>query len=245
MRNRSQPPKPKGAKPEPERTSASPTLFGESAPRAMRYICVEGPIGVGKTALAELLAKRLDARLVKEVVEENPFLDRFYGDMRNYALHTQLFFLVARHKQQCELAQPDLFHENVVCDYVFDKDSIFAHLNLNEHELALYDSIYKLVAGEVPKPSIVVYLQARADVLLARIRQRARKFEAAIDPQYLEELADAYNHYFMHYEAAPVLIVNTERLDFVASREDFEDLFRAIEETTTGRRFYSPRGKGR
>lgn len=245
MRNRSQPAKLKGTRPESDLPMGAPSLFGESASQTMRYICVEGPIGVGKTALAELLAKRLDAKLVKEVVEENPFLDRFYGDMRNYALHTQLFFLVARHKQQCELAQPDLFHENVVCDYLFDKDRIFAHLNLNEHELALYDSIYKLVAGEVPKPSIVVYLQARADVLLARIRQRARKFEAAIDPEYLAELADAYNHYFMHYEAAPVLIVNTERLDFVASREDFEDLFRAIEETTAGRRFYSPRGKGR
>ena len=245
MRNRSQPAKLKGTRPESDLPMGAPSLFGESASQTMRYICVEGPIGVGKTALAELLAKRLDAKLVKEVVEENPFLDRFYGDMRNYALHTQLFFLVARHKQQCELAQPDLFHENVVCDYLFDKDRIFAHLNLNEHELALYDSIYKLVAGEVPKPSIVVYLQARADVLLARIRQRARKSEAAIDPEYLAELADAYNHYFMHYEAAPVLIVNTERLDFVASREDFEDLFRAIEETTAGRRFYSPRGKGR
>ena len=245
MRNRSQPAKLKGTRPESDLPMGAPSLFGESVSQTMRYICVEGPIGVGKTALAELLAKRLDAKLVKEVVEENPFLDRFYGDMRNYALHTQLFFLVARHKQQCELAQPDLFHENVVCDYLYDKDRIFAHLNLNEHELALYDSIYKLVAGEVPKPSIVVYLQARADVLLARIRQRARKFEAAIDPEYLAELADAYNHYFMHYEAAPVLIVNTERLDFVASREDFEDLFRAIEETTAGRRFYSPRGKGR
>ena len=200
---------------------------------------------MGKTALAERLAKRLDAKLVKEAVEENPFLDKFYGDMRNYALQTQLFFLLARHKQQRELQQPDMFHETVVCDYLLDKDRIFAHLNLTEHELALYDNIYRFVAEEIPKPDIVVYLQARVEVLIARIRQRARKFEAAIDPQYLAELTDAYNHYFMHYEAAPVLIVNTERLDFVASREDFEDLFRAIEETSAGRRFYSPRGKGR
>ena len=193
---------------------------------------------MGKTALAERLAQRLDAKLVKESVEENPFLDKFYGDMRNYALQTQLFFLLARHKQQRELLQPDMFHETVVCDYLLD-------LNLTEHELALYDNIYKFVAEEIPKPNIVIYLQARVEVLLARIRQRARKFEAAIDPQYLGELTDAYNHYFVHYEAAPVLIVNTERLDFVANREDFEDLFRAIEETTAGRRFYSPRGKGR
>ena len=211
----------------------------------MRYICVEGPIGVGKTALAERLAERLGARLVKEVVEENPFLDKFYGDMQNWALQTQLFFLLARHKQQRELLQPELFNETVVCDYLFDKDRVFAHLNLTEHELALYDRIYQFVAQEIPKPTVVVYLQARVEVLLARIKQRARQFEAAIDPEYIAELADAYNHFFMHYDEAPVLIVNTERLDFVASREDFEDLFRAIDETTAGRRFYSPRGKGR
>ncbi len=211
----------------------------------MRYICVEGPIGVGKTALAERLAERLRAKLVKELVEENPFLDKFYGDMRNYAFQTQLFFLLSRHKQQRDLLQPELFHDVVVSDYLFDKDRIFAHLNLSEHELALYDRIYKFVAEEIPKPDVVVYLQARVEVLLARIKQRARQFEAAIDPTYLAELADAYNHYFMHYEAAPLLIVNTERLDFVANREDFEELFRAIEDTTAGRRFYSPRGKGR
>jgi len=211
----------------------------------MRYICIEGPIGVGKTALAERLAERLGARLVKEVVEENPFLDKFYGDMQNWALQTQLFFLLARHKQQRELLQPELFNETVVCDYLFDKDRVFAHLNLTEHELALYDRIYQFVAQEIPKPTVVVYLQARVEVLLARIKQRARQFEAAIDPEYIAELADAYNHFFMHYDEAPVLIVNTERLDFVASREDFEDLFRAIDETTAGRRFYSPRGKGR
>jgi deoxyguanosine kinase len=211
----------------------------------MRYICIEGPIGVGKTALAERVARRLNARLVKEVVEENPFLEKFYGDMRNYAFQTQLFFLLARHKQQRDLLQPELFHDTVVCDYLFDKDRVFAHLNLTDHELALYDRIYGFVAQEIPKPTLVVYLQARVEVLLARIKQRARQYEAAIDPQYLEEVADAYNHYFMRYDQAPVLIVNTERLDFVASREDFEDLFRAMEETTTGRRFYTPRGKGR
>jgi deoxyguanosine kinase len=245
MRGRNQPSRLKGGRSGPELPLVAPSLFGESATQTMRYICVEGPIGVGKTALAELLAKRLDAKLIKEAVEENPFLDKFYGDMRNYALQTQLFFLLSRHKQQSELLQSELFNHTVVSDYLFDKDRVFAHLNLTEHELTLYDRIYQFVAEEIPRPSIVVYLQARAEVLLARIRQRARKFEAAIDPEYLAELADAYNHYFMHYEDAPVLIVNTERLDFVASREDFEDLFRAIEETTAGRRFYSPRGKGR
>lgn len=211
----------------------------------MRYICIEGPIGVGKTALAGLLAQRLEAKLVSEAAEENPFLEKFYRDMRNYAFQTQIFFLLSRHQQQRELLQPELFHHTMVSDYLFDKDRVFAHLNLTEHELALYDRIYEFLAPEIPKPNLVVYLQARVDVLLARIRQRARQFEANIAPEYLEELADAYNHFFMHYEAAPVLIVNTERLDFVTSREDFSELFRAMEETTAGRRFYSPRGQGR
>lgn len=211
----------------------------------MRYICIEGPIGVGKTALAGLLAQRLEAKLVSEAAEENPFLEKFYRDMRNYAFQTQIFFLLSRHQQQRELLQPELFHHTMVSDYLFDKDRVFAHLNLTEHELALYDRIYEFLAPEIPKPNLVVYLQARVDVLLARIRQRARQFEANIAPEYLEELADAYNHFFMHYETAPVLIVNTERLDFVTSREDFSELFRAMEETTAGRRFYSPRGQGR
>jgi len=211
----------------------------------MRYIAVEGPIGVGKTALAERLAQRLDAELVCEVVEENPFLDRFYSNMRDYAFQTQVFFLLARHKQQLALSQPGLFRQTVVSDYLFDKDRIFAYLNLTEHELALYERIYKYLVKEVPKPDVVVYLQARSDVLMARIKQRGRQFEAAMDPAYVESLANAYNHFFLHYDAAPLLIVNTERLDFVASREDFEDLFKAIETTTSGRRFYSPRGKGR
>ena len=211
----------------------------------LRYIAVEGPIGVGKTALAERLAKRLGARLVREVVEENPFLGRFYCDMRSLAFQTQLFFLLSRHKQQRDLAQPGLFEQAVVSDYLFDKDRVFAYLNLTEHELALYERIYEFLVKEIPRPDIVVYLQARTDVLLARIRQRGRDFEAAIDPAYLASLADAYNHFFMHYDATPLLIANTEKLDFVTNREDFEDLFKAIETTTSGRRFYSPRGKGR
>lgn len=211
----------------------------------MRYIAIEGPIGVGKTALARRLAERLRARLVLEDVEENPFLERFYSDMRSYAFQTQLFFLLSRHRQQREIGQSELFHEVIVSDYLFDKDRIFAYLNLTEHELVLYERIYEFVVKEIPKPDLIVYLQARTDMLLARIRQRGRPMEAAIDPDYLNSLADAYNHFFMHYEAAPLLIVNTERLDIVASRDDFEDLLRAIQSTTSGRRFYSPRGKQR
>ncbi len=211
----------------------------------MRHIAIEGVIGVGKTALAEMLAQRLSARLVREEVEENPFLDRFYQDMRGYAFQTQLFFLLSRHHQQQELRQPELFEETVVSDYAFDKDRVFAGLTLTEHELALYDRVYRLLARDVPTPDLIVYLQARTEVLLSRIRKRGRPFEAELDPKYLDELANAYNHFFMHYDRAPILIVNTERLDFVASKDDFDELFRAIGTTTTGRRFYSPRGKGR
>lgn len=210
----------------------------------MRHIAVEGVIGVGKTALAERLAERLGARLVREEVEENPFLDRFYQDMSVYAFQTQLFFLLSRHQQQQALRQPELFDEVVVSDYVFEKDRVFAAINLSEHELALYERIYALLARDMVRPDLIVYLQARTDVLLARIRQRGRPFESGIDPAYLDSLSNAYNHFFLHYEGSAVLIVNTERLDFVASQEDFEELFKAIQ-TTTGRRFYSPRGKGR
>jgi len=211
----------------------------------MRYIAVEGVIGVGKTALAERLSQRLKAKLVLEEVDENPFLDRFYQDVRGYAFQTQLFFLLSRHKQQESLRQPGLFEDCIISDYLFDKDRIFAGLNLTDHEYALYQRVYDLLAKDVAKPDLVVYLQARTEVLVNRIKQRARPYEQQIDPRYLEDLADAYNHFFMHYEAVPVLIVNTEQLDFVRNAEDFEDLFRAIETTTSGRRFYSPKGKGR
>jgi deoxyguanosine kinase len=211
----------------------------------MSYIAVEGVIGVGKTALAERLATRLNARLVLEQVGENPFIERFYQDIRAYAFQTQLFFLLSRHKQQQEIRQTGLFEQAVVSDYLFEKDRVFAALNLSEHEMSLYDKIYQLLVKDIVKPDVVVYLQARTDVVLSRIRQRGRPFEAAIESEYLDSLSDAYNHFFMHYDATPVLIVNTERLDFVTNNEDFEELFKAIQTTSSGRRFYSPRGKGR
>lgn len=219
----------------------------------LRYIAVEGPIGVGKTALAELLARRLSARLVREVVEENPFLEKFYRDIRSYAFQTQLFFLLSRHRQLREIFQTRMIlvegklvpEPAVVSDYLFDKDRIFATLNLNEPELALYYRIYDLVKGDIPKPDLVVYLQARVDVLLARIRQRGRSFEVNIEPEYLNNLSNLYNSFFLHYEDAPVLIVNTDRLNFVGNQDDFEELFRAIVEHERGRKFYSPRSQKR
>lgn len=216
--------------------------------RGLKYIAVEGPIGVGKTALAELLARRLQARLVREAIEENPFLEKFYRDSRSYAFQTQLFFLLTRHRQLRELSQAELVlvegalvPGGVMSDYLFDKDRIFATLNLTEHELALYYRIYDLLKGDIPKPDLVVYLQAQVEVLLARIRQRGRPFEANIDPEYVKSLANLYNSFFLHYEDAPVLIVNTDRLDFVGEEEDFEELFQAILNHRSGRKFYSPR----
>lgn len=219
--------------------------------KPLRYLAVEGPIGVGKSALAELLAKRMQARMVKEVVEENPFLEKFYRDMRGYAFQTQLFFLLSRHRQLQEIFQSGLMmvdgallpEQAVVSDYLFEKDRIFATLNLTEHELSLYYRIYELVKRDIPKPDLVVYLQAEVDVLLARIKLRGRSFELNIEPEYLASLANLYNSFFLHYEEAPVLIVNTDRLDFVANQEDFEELFKAIIEHGAGRKFYSPRSR--
>ncbi|MEO0086040.1 MAG: deoxynucleoside kinase [candidate division WOR-3 bacterium] len=210
----------------------------------MRYIAVEGPIGAGKTALAQLLAQRLEARLILESALENPFLERFYADMRGYAFQAQVFFLLARHKQQRELRQPDLFNANVVSDYFFEKDRIYAAYNLTDHELALYERLYQALVAEVTRPDLVVYLQAHVDVLMERIRARGQGWAVAIDHDYLAGLTDAYNHFFLRYDATPLLIVNTERLDIVTNRTEFEELFRAIETTRTGRRFYSPRSRG-
>lgn len=221
--------------------------------RQLRYIAVEGPIGVGKTALTELLARRLSARLVREAVEENPFLNKFYRDRRRYAFQTQIFFLLSRHRQLQEIFQGEMVLVNgtlvpqttVVSDYLFDKDRIFATLNLTEHELALYYRIYDLLKGDIPKPDLVVYLQAQLEVLLARIKQRGRGFEMEIDPEYLKNLSNFYNSFFLHFEETPVLIVNTDRLDFVGNQGDFEELFKAIMEHDSGRKFYSPRGRRR
>lgn len=209
-----------------------------------RYIVVEGVIGVGKTSLSRLLAERLQARLVLEEVEENPFLKDFYRDRARYAFQTQMHFLFSRYQQQRALRQTELFHERMVSDYLFQKDRIFASLNLTDRELALYERLVGWLELEVPKPDVVVYLQAGTDVLMERIGRRGRPFEREMERGYIEQLNQAYNHFFFHYAEVPLLVVNTNAIDFVNRPEDFEDLQRRILAHAQGTVYYTPIERG-
>ncbi len=206
------------------------------------YVAIEGVIGVGKTTLASLLSKKWGAHLKLEIVEENPFLADFYQDMRGHAFQTQLFFLLSRHRQQTELKQIDMFMERVVSDYVFAKDRIFANITLDDNELTLYKRLADLLEREVAKPDIVVYLQASLDVLMDRIRKRGREFERDMSREYIETLNEAYNYFFFHYKDTPLIVVNTNDIDFVDSTADFEELAREIEEHEKGTAYYVPIG---
>lgn len=188
----------------------------------LRYIVVEGPIGAGKTTLARRLGARLGAELLLEQPAENPFLAKFYQDMARYALPTQLFFLFQRARQVEPLAQTDLFSRPTVADFLLDKDPLFARLTLGGDELALYERIYASLAPRAPVPDLVVYLQARPEVLVERVKRRGAGFERGITDEYLALLAEGYAHYFHHYAAAPVLIVNSEKLNFVDRDADLD-----------------------
>jgi deoxyadenosine/deoxycytidine kinase len=208
-----------------------------------RLIAIEGPVGVGKTTLARLLAKRLEARTVFEEVENNPFLKEFYRDQRRFAFQTQMFFLLSRYQQQLELKQEDLFRQTTVCDYVFQKDRIFAYLTLNDEELALYDRIYALLDPRIPLPDLVVYLQARPNVLLDRIRGRNRDWERPVSFAYLERVAKAYNDYFFRYDKTPLLVINTSEIDIVEKEAHLEDVISAILRMRKGVQHYNPYGR--
>ncbi len=207
-----------------------------------RYIAIEGPIGVGKSSLAELLAQRLQAQAVLEVTEENPFLKGFYQDMRRYAFQTQLYFLLSRYRQQQELLQFDLFRQRLVCDYLFARDRIFAYITLDDNELALYEKLHLLLEPRVPRPELVIYLQADVETLYKRITVRGRAYEREIPKDYLEDLVEAYNHFFFHYTETPLLVINTNDIDFVKRKEDLEDLVKQIAEVKRGTRYYVPLG---
>ncbi|MBN2171091.1 MAG: deoxynucleoside kinase [Candidatus Krumholzibacteriota bacterium] len=204
------------------------------------YIVVEGVIGVGKTSLARLLAERLGARLSLEEVEENPFLKHFYADPARYAFQTQIFFLLSRFRQQTELLQGELFQRLLVSDYHFAKDRIFANITLGDEELALYDLVAGALAPRVPTPDLVIYLQASLETLLERIGRRGRPMERDLKPSYLETLTEAYNHFFFHYQGSPLLVVNTDRMDFVRRPEHLDDLVRRVLAPFTGTRYYVP-----
>jgi deoxyguanosine kinase len=208
-----------------------------------QYIAIEGPIGVGKSSLAQQLAARLDATAVLEETD-NPFLSDFYSGRAGAALQAQLFFLLNRHRQLIGLQQADLFSQATVCDYLFDKDKIFAYVNLDDNELFIYQRLYDLLAKDIPLPDLVIYLQAPTDILVRRLRDRSKDPERETfdpDPEYIRELNEAYQHFFFHYSATPLLVVETSQLDLPASDEAVDDLIRQIRSLNKGTRYYVPR----
>lgn len=206
----------------------------------LRYIAIEGVIGVGKTSLANLLAEQMSGKLVLENPEENPFLDMFYKDPRHYAFQTQLFFLLSRFKQQQELPEPDFFHPIIVADYLFAKDRIFAYINLSEAEIALYEKVMALMEVRIRKPDLVVYLQSSTERLMRNIRHRNRPYEKEISEDYLRTLNEAYNHFFFHYDETPILIVNATAIDYVGNPQHLEALIAEIQREEVGIRYYNP-----
>jgi len=220
---------------------AAPPLY--SASLDFHYIAVEGPLGAGKSALAERLAERLEATLVLED-PENPFLADFYADRPGAALQTQLFYLLNRHRQQTSLRQADLFSQHTVCDYLFDKDKIFAYMNLDDNELFIYQKLYDLLAQDIPTPDLVIYLQTPTETLTRRLRGRAQDPEAAAlvpDEAYVRELNEAYQHFFFHYTATSLLVVETSHVDLHTSEAALDDLLKQIRGMGRGTRYYVPR----
>ena len=207
--------------------------------RELRFIAIEGVIGAGKTSLTKVLANKLHAGTVFEEFEENPFLAKFYADRKKYAFHTQIYFLMSRYRKQREVAQIDLFNSRLITDYLFVKDRIFAEVNLSEDEFALYDKIYSILAVDVPRPDLVIYLQADPEMLYKRIRQRGRAYERDIEFEYIERLSEAYNTFFFHYNSSPMLIVNIKGFDFLANPRDLDLLYNEIQNLKEPRRVLS------
>lgn len=210
---------------------------------SFQYIAVEGAIGVGKTAVVERLTQRLEATALMEEWGQNPFLKAFYDGKPGAAFQSELFFVLSRHRQQQELVQRKLFTQTTISDYVFEKSRLFAYLNLEDSELLVYEKLYTLLSEGVPRPDLVVYLQAPTEVLARRIKQRGRPEELHLSEEYLAEVNRAYNHYFFHYTATPLLVVNTAEVDFVKHEDDLDDLVKQIRQMGKGTQYYVPLGR--
>ena len=206
----------------------------------MRYLSIEGVIGVGKTTLAEILTNRLQGQIVLERPEENPFLEDFYVDPKRFAFQTQLFFLLSRYRQQQELPEPDFFHSVLIADYLFAKDKIFAYINLSEAELLLYERLMEILEPRIRKPDLVIYLQSSTERLMKNIRLRSRPYERSMSEEYIRTLNEAYNQFFLNYKDTSLLIVNATRIDFVKNEEHLEALAEVIMRERTGTSFYNP-----
>jgi deoxyadenosine/deoxycytidine kinase len=213
-------------------------------PLGFHYVAVDGPIGVGKTTLVELLARRYEGVKILEDVD-NPFLPDFYQDRPGAAFQTELYFLLSRYKQQQEIAQRELFDKLLVADYTFQKNRIFAYLNLSDDELMLFDKLFALLEPQVPIPDLVIHLVADVGTCVERIRRRARSFEKAISEEYLSELIDAYNHYYHYYDRSPLLVVDTRHLNFPQRPEDFDELLHRLSRPIKGTEYFQPLGSGR
>ena len=204
------------------------------------YIAIEGPIGVGKTSLANLMSKELSARLVREEFDENPFLPDFYKDPERFAFQTQLFFLLQRYRQQQELRQVNMFQKLLVTDYMFVKDRLFASLNLGEKEMQLYDTVANLLERNIIKPDLVIYLQADTDTLMKNIALRGREMETDITYEYIDALSQVYTEYFFRYQDTPLVIINTNNIDFVHNEDDLKEVIKYIRQPVSGTKFFNP-----
>ena len=207
-----------------------------------RFIAVEGAIGAGKTSLVNLLEQQYSARVILEENDSNPFIAKFYDDQETYSFQTQIFFLLSRYNQYMELAQRDLFNSVVVIDYLFQRDKIFAQLNLEDHEYRLYEQIYNLISSKAPKPDLVIFLQANTKVLLERVSKRGRGYESFMDPDYLDSVNKAFNNFFFYYSDTPLLVINTNEIDFVEKKCDLEELINKVNSHKIGREYYNPLG---